>query len=89
MLESLASLFAPWAGFYADHTRLSTAITYSHIAALLWGGGRAVTADLLTLRSRGLNEFQAEGHLKFLKGSVSRSAVTARPPPHSRAAMCE
>ena len=69
MLESLASLFAPWAGYYADHTWLSTAITYSHIAALLWGGGRAVTADLMTLRSRGLNEFRAEGHLKFLKAS--------------------
>lgn len=69
MLESLNDLLSPWASYYGDHTWLSTAVTFLHLAGLLWGGGRAVTADLVTLRSRGLGEFQSAGHLAFLKAS--------------------
>ncbi len=69
MLESLNDFLSPWASYYGDHTWLSNAVTFLHLAGLLWGGGRAVTADLVTLRSRGFDEFQSAGHLKFLKAS--------------------
>jgi hypothetical protein len=69
MGEWLAAIFRHWASFFGEHPAVSIGVAFVHVAGLLWGGGRAVTADLLTLRSGGRAEFLAAGHLRFLAAS--------------------
>jgi hypothetical protein len=42
-------LIASWSSLYANHAALRTAIEFTHIGGLLFGGGCAITADLATL----------------------------------------
>jgi hypothetical protein len=50
----LVEALAPWQAYYADSKPLSTATTFVHLAAMLFGGGTALAADRATLRaSRG------------------------------------
>ncbi len=50
LLGHLADLFAPWQQAFSDSKAISTAVTATHILALLFGGGFAVTTDWSTLR---------------------------------------
>jgi hypothetical protein len=57
--ESLASFFEPWADLYGNSALISTLVVFTHIAALVFAGGLAVTLDRATLRaSRGPAEFR-------------------------------
>lgn len=69
MTETLAAWFGPWASFFGDHAVVSIGVAFLHVGGMLWGGGRAVSADLLTLRSPARDRFVAEGHLRFLAAS--------------------
>ncbi len=42
--------FDRWAHFYDDHKAVSAGITYVHLAAVLLGGGFAISADRASLR---------------------------------------
>ncbi len=66
MVEGLIGFFAPWAKLYADSKWLPTGVAFIHVAALLWGGGRAVTADLLALRAPSLEGYRSSGSFRFL-----------------------
>lgn len=41
----LSSLLASWASYYANHAAVRTLIAFVHVAALIAGGGMAITAD--------------------------------------------
>ena len=51
MVEGLIEFFAPWAKLYGDSKVIPTVVAFGHVSALLWGGGRAVAADLVALRA--------------------------------------
>jgi hypothetical protein len=75
MLELLVQFFAPWASVYGDSAILSTGIPFVHLAGILFGGGRALVADGLVLRSPSLDRFKTAGHLGFLRDS-HRDVIT-------------
>lgn len=69
MTETLAAWVGPWAAFFGEHGAVSIGIAFLHVGGMLWGGGRAVTADLLTLRAPSRERFLADGQLGFLAAS--------------------
>jgi hypothetical protein len=57
--EALARFFEPWSQLYSDSKLIPTVLVFAHIAALVFGGGLAVTLDRATLRAaRGPAEFR-------------------------------
>src|SRR5688572_31518185 len=57
--EALVRLVEPWSQFYGDSTLVPTLVVFGHIAALVFGGGLAVTLDRATMRAaRGPAEFR-------------------------------
>ena len=50
---SLVKLLEPWSHAYGDSKVLPTVVVFVHIAALVFGGGYAVTLDRFTLRAYG------------------------------------
>jgi hypothetical protein len=49
VLAALSSTLHWWAGVYADHAVLRTAVAFAHIGGLVGGGGLAIAADYGTL----------------------------------------
>ena len=66
MVEGLIEIFAPWAKLYGDSKVIPTVVAFGHVSALLWGGGRAVAADLVALRAPSLEGYRSAGGLRFL-----------------------
>ena len=66
MVAGLIEFFAPWAKLYGDSKVVATLVGFAHVSALVWGGGRAVAADLLALRAPSLEGYRAAGGLRFL-----------------------
>jgi hypothetical protein len=57
--EALVRFFEPWSQLYSDSKLIPTVLVFAHIAALVFGGGLAVTLDRATLRAaRGPAEFR-------------------------------
>ena len=50
-LQHLVRFFGPWQSAYSNSTALATVVTAAHLAALLFGGGLAVTSDRTMLRA--------------------------------------
>jgi hypothetical protein len=50
-LHALAHVLAPWQSLFSNSKVISAAVTYVHLAALLFGGGFAVAADRAALRA--------------------------------------
>src|SRR5262245_22065425 len=48
-MAELSNLAAPWASIYANHAVLRTLVAFAHVAALVVGGGAAVTHDRAAL----------------------------------------
>lgn len=69
MADFLVGIFAPWARLYGDSTVIATVVGFVHLAGVLWGGGRAVTADAAVLRAEGVERFLDDGQLRFLTTS--------------------
>jgi hypothetical protein len=51
MLETLTTLFQPWADLYAEQTTLATTIIAIHVLAMFVGGGIAIGADRRVLQA--------------------------------------
>ncbi len=52
IVSTLVHFFAPWQSLYSNSKPIATAVTATHLVALLYGGGFAVAADRATLRAR-------------------------------------
>lgn len=50
ILLQVASVLEPWKTYWHDHDAVSTAITATHVAAIVIAGGLAIGADRTTLR---------------------------------------
>jgi hypothetical protein len=50
-LTDASALMKWWSSLYSDHTNLSNAITFLHLAGLIVGGGAAVTTDRQILKA--------------------------------------
>lgn len=74
IVETLTSAFAPWHKAYADSNVISTAVTATHIVALLVGGGLAIGADRTTLRALKRQTPDWQNHLAELH-AVHRPVV--------------
>jgi hypothetical protein len=51
IIHALAQLLGPWQSVYSNSKAVSSAVTFVHLAGLLFGGGFAVAADRATLRA--------------------------------------
>ncbi len=52
MPASLANAFSWWSSYYGDHQAISVTIRFLHLAAMLVGGGAAITIDRQVFRER-------------------------------------
>lgn len=75
-VERLAQLSAPWHDLYADSKVLPTAVLFVHFAALLVGGGMALSADRATLHAARLGVDERQRQLVAL-GGIHRWVVGA------------
>jgi hypothetical protein len=51
IIHALAQVLSPWQSTYSSSKTVSGAVTFLHLAGLLFGGGFAVAADRATLRA--------------------------------------
>jgi uncharacterized membrane protein len=76
ILQQLVTVLEPWKTFWADHEAVSTAVTATHIAAIVVGGGLAIAADRMTLRMRNRDNAQRLAHAREIK-DVHRPVIAA------------
>jgi hypothetical protein len=72
----LAHAFAPWQSLYSNSKPVATAVTSTHLLAMLFGGGLAVAADRATLRAAGADPPARRRLLEDL-GQVHRPVLIA------------
>lgn len=51
VIQSIATAVKPWATLYSDYTAVSSAVTFVHLAGLLFAGGLAISSDRATFRA--------------------------------------
>ena len=57
ILQTIATAAKPWSSLYSDSTAVSSAVTFVHLAGLLFAGGLAISTDRATFRAlRGTDE---------------------------------
>ena len=66
LVERLAAVAEPWRSAYSDSAAISTAVLFTHLAALVIGAGLALAADRATLRSWRATPPERERHLAEL-----------------------
>jgi uncharacterized membrane protein len=75
MPPALTQMLAWWSSYYGDHQALSVTIRYVHLAAMLLGGGSALTIDRRVARLWRLSPGDRAAALALLNGS--HAAVVA------------
>jgi hypothetical protein len=75
--ESLVSALQPWSDLYSGSTALSVALTFSHLGAMMVGGGLAITADRTVLRAGTPADAAARLSVADAVGDVHRPVVIA------------
>src|SRR5689334_3073574 len=73
--ESLVQLFQPWNDFYSHSKTAQTIVVCLHIGGLFLGGGFAIAADRMTIRSMGSDVSARAAQLKEL-GATHRWVIT-------------
>jgi hypothetical protein len=72
VVQQLARIAEPWRSAYSESVAISTAVLFTHLAALVVGAGLALAADRATLRSWTAPPRERSRHLAEL-------AITHRP----------
>jgi hypothetical protein len=65
----LSEALETWTSFYANHAAVRTAVTFTHIAGLVGGGGCAIMADRLTLAVVPKGPVEQADHLLLLRST--------------------
>ena len=80
VLDMLATTAAPWAHLYSNSKSVAAGVAFLHVGGLVFGGGRAITADCKTLAvkrnaaaERELDEILVNGALLSRDEAVIRS----------------
>jgi uncharacterized membrane-anchored protein len=68
-LQQLVRIFEPWQSAYSNSKVLPTVVTAAHLAALLFGGGFAVTSDRIMLRALRAGPGERERQLGEIHGA--------------------
>lgn len=76
IVPALAHAFAPWQSLYSNSKTAETAVTSTHLVAMLFGGGFAVAADRATLRAAAQDPDERRRLLADL-GAVHRPVLIA------------
>lgn len=77
VLESLAAAFEPWSTLYSESTALSVSLTFAHLAAMMVGGGLALSADRTVLRRSGTSSAAERMSTAAALSDVHRPVVIA------------
>lgn len=51
IIQAVATAAKPWSTLYSDSTAVSSAVTFVHLAGLLFAGGLAIASDRATFRA--------------------------------------
>lgn len=51
VIQAVATAVKPWSTLYGDYTAVSSAVTFFHLAGLLFAGGLAIATDRATFRA--------------------------------------
>ncbi|HEY2027051.1 MAG TPA: hypothetical protein VGG78_08585 [Gemmatimonadaceae bacterium] len=74
--DALVNLAKPWAQLYSHSKTVATLVTFVHVAAVVVGGGLALSLDRATLRSRTSDDDTRTRHLADL-GDAHRVVLSA------------
>jgi hypothetical protein len=66
---ALATAVTSWSSYYGDHQLVSVCVRYVHVAAIVVGGGAAVSLDRRVLRAARLGAEARQAVLAELRGS--------------------
>ncbi len=77
VLESLTAAFEPWSTLYSESTALSVGLTFAHLAAMMVGGGLALSADRTLLRRGSRTTAEERVVLAATLSDVHRPVVLA------------
>jgi hypothetical protein len=66
---ALAPAVSSWSSYYGDHQLVSVCVRYVHVAAIVVGGGAAVSLDRRVLRAARLGAEARQAVLAELRGS--------------------
>jgi uncharacterized membrane protein len=69
IVQMLAQAAAPWQAAYSASTTISVTVVFIHLAALLIGGGLAITTDRTTLRASWSDPRARERVLQDMRGA--------------------
>lgn len=67
--DALAAIVKPWAQLYSQSKTIATLVTFVHVAAVVVGGGLALSLDRATLRARASDQESRVRHLAELDGA--------------------
>lgn len=77
VLERLVAAVEPWSTAYSNSSVLPVALTFIHVAALMIGGGLALGADRIVLKTSGSADARVRGATADAVGDVHRIVVSA------------
>ena len=80
IVGALARAAEPWREVYSNATPVSTAVLFTHLAALVVGGGLAIAADRATLRAARATVGAAEARARQLAelAGAHRTVIVSR-----------
>jgi hypothetical protein len=76
-VQSLVTTLEPWATMYGDSTALSVGLTFTHLGAMMVGGGLAIAADRTVLKAGTVTDAATRVRLADALADVHRPVIMA------------